>query len=332
LDGSAEAARRATFAHADWVGWRVTQGTSPALRRSPKPAQLAWVERTVGAGARVTGGRRMLGGITSSVHRLSLRLPGGTSMQVVLKRFTDPDWGDVQSIVLSEAAALAAVEATSVPAPRLIGASPDGAETEGVPSLLMTRAPGRIWLTPPDLDAWIRQLATLLPSVHSVAANALTDQPPDLDDPGGLTAPTSARRPGVWTAAKRVIATEQPPAGAVLVHGDYQHFNVLWSRGRLSALVDWGSSRIAHPDVDVGHCRLNLAVLFSAEAAERFRHVYESEAGRRVEPWWDIHQLLAYDDSWQDFIPVQVADRAPVDVRGMTWRVEELLAMALARM
>jgi len=118
----------------------------------------------------------------------------------------------------------------------------------------------------------------------------------------------------------------------VFVHGDYQHFNVLWSRGRLSALVDWSSSRTAPPDLDVGHCRLNLAVLYSADVAERFRSVYESEAGRRVEPWWDIHQLLAYSDGWQDFIPLQVAGRAPVDVLGMTGRVEELLAMALKRL
>jgi hypothetical protein len=106
---------------------------------------------------------------------------------------------------------------------------------------------------------------------------------------------------------------------------------VLWSRGRLSALVDWSSSRIGPPDIDVGHCRLNLAVLYSAAVAERFRLAYESHAGRRVEPWWDIHELLAYDDSWRAFIPVQVASRAPVDVRGMTRRVEELLANALAR-
>lgn len=86
---------------------------------------------------------------------------------------------------------------------------------------------------------------------------------------------------------KRVIATERPSGDAVFVHGDYQHFNVLWSRGRLSALVDWSATRIAPPDVDVdvSHCRLNLAVLFSVEVAERFRHAYESEAGRRVEPW-----------------------------------------------
>lgn len=271
----------------------------------------------------------MLGGITSSVHRLSLRLPGGTAMQVVLKRFTDPTWRDAPALVQNEAAALTAVEATSVPAPRLLGTSPDGADTDGAPSLLMSRAPGRVWLTPHDLDVWIRQLATVLPSVHTGTADVWTHQPRDLD---ALTVPGSARRPEVWTAAKRVIVTERPPGDAVFVHGDYQHFNVLWSRGRLSALVDWSASRIAPPDLDVGHCRLNLAVLYSAEIAERFRHAYESEAGRRVEPWWDVHQLLAYSDSWQDFIPVQVAGRAAVDVRGMTGRVEELLAVALARL
>ena len=271
----------------------------------------------------------MRGGITSSVHRLSLRLPGGASTQVVLKRLTDPDWDDVQAIVRNEAAALATVAGSVVPAPRLLGASPDGADTEGVPALLMTRAPGRVWLTPHDLDAWIRQLATLLPAVHATAEGAGTPEPRDLD---ALRVPASARRPKVWNAAKRVIATSPPPGDAVFAHGDYQHFNALWSRGRLSALVDWGSSGTAPPDLDVGHCRLNLAVLYSAEVAERFRQVYESEAGRRVDPWWDVHQLLDYDDSWRAFIPVQVAGRAPVDVRGMTGRVEDLLAIALARL
>jgi aminoglycoside phosphotransferase (APT) family kinase protein len=271
----------------------------------------------------------MVGGITSSVHRLSLRLPGGLSRHVVLKRYTDPGWGDTRALVENEAAALVAVEATTVPAPRLLGASPDGADTDGVPSVLMTRAPGRVWLTPPDLDAWIRQLATLLPSLHAGATGVWTGQP---RDPSAVTVPRSARRPDVWLASKAVIATEEPSGAAVLAHGDYQHFNVLWSRGRLSALIDWSSSEIAPPDLDVGHCRLNLAVLFSAEVAERFRLAYEAEAGRRVEPWWDVHQLLAYDDSWRDFIPVQVAGRAVVDVRRMTGRVEELLAIGLARL
>lgn len=271
----------------------------------------------------------MLGGIASSVHRLSLRLPTGVSLHVVLKRFTDPSWGDAQAMVQNEAAALAAVEAMDVPAPRLLGMSPEGAETDGAPSLLMTRAAGRVWLTPHDLDSWIRQLATLLPIVHAGSADVWTRQPQRVD---ALTVPESALRPEVWTAAQEVVRAKGPQTEAVLTHGDYQHFNVLWSRGRLSALVDWSLSRITSPDLDVGHCRLNLAVLYSPEIAERFRRVYESEADRQVEPWWDIHQLLAYGDDWRTFIPVQVAGRAPVDVRGMTGRVEQLLVMSLARL
>jgi aminoglycoside phosphotransferase (APT) family kinase protein len=271
----------------------------------------------------------LLGGITSSVHRLSVRLPGGRSTQVVLKRYADPDWGEVRAMVRDEADALAAVETTAVPAPRLLGAEPDGAETDGAPSLLMTRAPGRVWLTPSDLDAWIRQLAALLPLIHARAAGAWTRAPRDRAATG---VPSSARRPEAWIAAKRLVTAEPPPRDAAFVHGDYQHFNVLWSRDRLSALVDWSAARIAHPDLDVGHCRLNLAVLYSVDVAERFRLAYEAVAGRRVEPWWDLHQLLAYDDTWRDFIPVQVAGRAHVDVPGMTGRVEELLALALARL
>ncbi len=135
----------------------------------------------------------------------------------------------------------------------------------------------------------------------------------------------------MWAAARNLIATKPPKSELVRTHGDYQHFNVLWSRGRLSGLVDWSSSRVAPADLDVGHCRLNLAVLFSPHVAEDFRRAYESEAGRRVEPWWDVHQLLAYSENWATFIPVQVAGRAPVDLRGMTGRVEELLGVALAR-
>jgi len=297
--------------------------------QTPTQAQLAWVERMVGSGARVTGARRMRGGITSSVHRLSVRLRNGSAIQVVLKRFTDPSCDDMPALVQNEAAALAAVEATSVPAPRLLGWSPGGADTDGAPSLLMSRAPGRVWLTPHDMDAWVLQLATVLPSLHSGTADVLTRQP---RDPDGLAVPTSARRPDVWKAAKRLIGTEPPQRETVFAHGDYQHFNLLWSRGHISALVDWSSSCLAPPDLDVGHCRLNLAVLYSAEIAEHFRHAYESEAGRRVEPWWDVHELLAYNDNWLDFIPVQVAGRATVDVRGMTGRVEALLAMALERL
>jgi aminoglycoside phosphotransferase len=329
-------------------GESVKAGPDP-IRRFPTPVQLAWVERALGSGAVVTGGRRMVGGITSSVHRLSVRTSSGTT-QVVLKRYCEPllsardlddtgaepgsailaeTWAAAEAIVINESTALAAVESTTVPAPHLLGVSVDGADSDGAPSLLMTRAPGRVELAPDDLNSWIRQLAALLPVLHAGSADVWTGE---RRDPGAIVVPQSAKRPEVWIAARNLIAENPPSAELVFTHGDYQHFNVLWTRHRLSALVDWSSSRVGPADLDVGHCRLNLAVLYSAEVAEDFLMAYESESGRRVDPWWDVHQLLSYDDSWPRFIPVQVAGRVPVDVREMTGRVEELLTLALSRL
>jgi hypothetical protein len=73
-------------------------------------------------------------------------------------------------------------------------------------------------------------------------------------------------------------------------------------------------------------------VLFSADLAERFRQIYEAEAGGPLDPWWDVHELLAFGPGWKDFIPMQVDGRAPIDAGGMTGRIEDLLARTLRRL
>ena len=85
-------------------------------------------------------------------------------------------------------------------------------------------------------------------------------------------------------------------------------------------------------DFDAVHCRLNLAVLFGADWAERLRLAYEAGAGRAIDPRWDLYAVTASSDEWRRFIPVQVAGRAPVDAAGMTSRVEDLLEATLGRL
>ena len=113
---------------------------------------------------------------------------------------------------------------------------------------------------------------------------------------------------------------------------EYQHFNMLWSRERLTGVVDWIEACVGPPEVDVGHCRLNLTVLFSADVADRFRAIYEAESGHRVDAWWDVHALLSYGPAWKQFLPIQIDGRAPLDVDGMTGRMEEVLERALRRL
>jgi aminoglycoside phosphotransferase (APT) family kinase protein len=133
---------------------------------------------------------------------------------------------------------------------------------------------------------------------------------------------------GLRDAARQAAATplvDEP----VLVHGDYQHFNVLWSNGRLTGVVDWPNAATGNRGSDVGHCRLNLAVLFDAATADAYLETYERIADVRVDRRADLRALLCFGPEWQDFIPHQVAGRAPLDVAGMPGRVAAAVRSAL---
>jgi aminoglycoside phosphotransferase (APT) family kinase protein len=291
-------------------------------RRRPSAEALAWVERELGL--RVVGIRRMTGGIIAAVHRLSVEhLPSGRREFVVLRQY------ERHGAVEREAGVLRQAAGAGLPAPRPLAASATGAEAGGHPSLLMTRLPGRVDLSPASQDRWLGQMADAAARIHDAAIAA-----PAFDrwvDPERLTVPATASRPGLWRTLARVLAQPESPCAPRFIHRDFQHFNLLWSRGRLTGVVDWDSAATGPPDIDTGHCRLNLAVLFGADWAERFRLAYEARAGRRVDPWWDLYALASYNDSWPQFIPVQVNGRTQVDVAGMTSRVEDLLQATLRR-
>ena len=189
----------------------------------------------------------------------------------------------------------------------------------------MSRVPGRVVLGTDE--EYLRRLAAVLPEIHALALEV----PPYQSWGSQRERPAWAERPDMWDEAFRVHAASAPPADVCVVHRDFQHFNVLWSRGRVSGVVDWVEASQGSPDVDVAHERLNLALLHSVEVAERFRLLYEAEAGRTVDPWWDLHELVSYLPGWGHYLATQVNGAMPVDERGMHARVEALLAAVLAR-
>ena len=226
-----------------------------------------------------------------------------------------------------ETGVLAKLEHSDIPVPRVIGSLND--EAHGGPAVLMTRLPGKVHLMPRDRDDWLRQMARMLARIHALRVNGRPFE--SWLDHSQLTPPPDAPRPQVWTEAIALVAGEHPPLRTCFLHRDYQHFNMLWSRERLTGVVDWSEACVGPPEVDVGHCRLNLTVLFSADVADRFRDLYQAEAGYSMDAWWDVHALLSYDPSWKDFLPIQIDGRAPLDVAGMTGRMEEVLDRSLRR-
>jgi len=290
---------------------------------------LAWIEQTVGGSARVTAWRRLTGGLTSVVQRLTVERDGRRATYVLRRWLADGAHDPaLDRAVAAEVAILAALERTGIPAPRVV-ASSTSAE-DGGPAVLMTTLPGRVSLMPRDRNRWLRQMAGMLARIHSLDISA----PPFESwlDASQLAPPPDAARPQLWRDAAGVVMQEKASAEHRFIHRDYQHFNLLWSGERLTGVVDWAGASLGPPDVDVGHCRLNLAVLFSVDVAERFCAMYEAESGRRVDPRWDLHALLSYDGNWQYFLPLQIRGRAPLDVGGMTPRMEAVLASALRRL
>jgi aminoglycoside phosphotransferase (APT) family kinase protein len=298
----------------------------PPLR--PPAETLAWVERTLGSGARVVGWRRLTGGVSSSIHRLAVEHNGRRESLILRRWVPDADHAEyVIGAVASEAAILTALERSDLPAPRLIGSTTDAAHAG--PAVLMTRVPGRLQLVPRDREHSLRQMVNMLVRIHALRVDAEPFMP--WLDRSRLSPVPDASRPDIWRAAIALVAGDRPLPATCFIHRDYQQFNLLWSREQLTGVIDWVQAAIGPPDIDVGVCRLNLTLLCSADVAERFRQMYEAEAGRRVDPWWDLQSLLIYGPDFKRFLPIQIDGRAPLDVDGMTRRMEDVLERTLRR-
>jgi aminoglycoside phosphotransferase (APT) family kinase protein len=269
-----------------------------------------------------------VGGISSAVHGLVVEDRRGERYRVVMRRWLEPE---TELLVRREEAALTGLASTGIPAPALVAADPSG-ESAGCPALLMEWLPGRVELKPRDQRRWLGALAHVGAQIHEAQIGA----PPYEDgiNLSGLESNSFAwsTRPIAWIHARELLSGEKAPANDVFLHGDFQHFNALWSRRKLSGIVDWTFAAIGPRELDTGRCRLNLAVLFSVDWAETFRHAYEAEAGVALDPWWELRSLASYGPDWPSFIPLQVGDRARVDVAGMHARVDALLMSILQRM
>ncbi len=301
-------------------------------RRRPSAEALAWVAASMGRGSRVVGYRRMTGGVSSAVHRVTIERHGVRTF-AVLRQY--PGGLGLERSLRREISNLGVVAGSGLPVPRVLAADVAGASTGGAPSLLMTRVPGHVDLNPAEPRLWMMRIAELAVLLHSLDLPAKVFRPwtdswiAPLD---GFQVPVGAQRPAVWKAAFGLMAAPPPGDTAVFLHGDFLPVNLLWSRGRITGLTDWNGVHRGSRAIDVGHCRRYVAALYSPEWSEQLRSLYESIAGVSLDPWWDLYALLHHDESQGKWIRRQVAGRRPVDVPGMTSRVEVAIETALRRL
>ena len=104
-----------------------------------------------------------------------------------------------------------------------------------------------------------------------------------------------------WERAVAAYEVEQPASDRVFLHRDFHPGNVLWEAGRVVGVVDWVLSCTGPPEVDVTHCRANLASHHGQETADRFLELWQQASGRTCyNPYWDLVDVVSIGSDLPD--------------------------------
>jgi aminoglycoside phosphotransferase (APT) family kinase protein len=255
-----------------------------AAQGYPLPDAVArWA--TDATGSQLVTATELLGGLSSTVASLTF----ADGAELVLRLHTQDDWlAREPDLATREAVALRALAGTDMVAPLLVAVDEFG-EFCGRPALLMTRLPGEPDLSdasPARLDA----LAAALSPLHALSAPAGLPGFQASLAAAARVAPTWTQAPEVWRAAISVCAGPAPSGGMGFIHRDYHPGNVLVDGGRISGVVDWVNACAGPPEIDVAHCRVNLALVHGVDAADRFAEAATTD--RRRQAYYDLLDCL----------------------------------------
>lgn len=247
---------------------------------------LDWAARRT---SRITGSRALVGGWTSTMLALSTQ----SHPDVVLRLMDREPWrSHGAGLTTRESEVQQALAGTAVPAPRSVALDADGAAC-GVPAHLMTLVPGVVDADRAD-DESLDELARVLAAVHDVPPLPGLRAYESWAWEAKYVVPAWACDQCVWEDAFDLLRTEPPAHEPRLVHRDFHHRNVLWSRGRVTGVVDWVETSVGPAWLDVAHCCTNIAVRHGSDRADAFAAAYVARTGAEPQPYFDVMDVVGF--------------------------------------
>jgi len=262
-------------------------------------AQFAPIARRLDPHARLTGVRRLPGGMSAQITVLELARPDSPPEAlpdtVVVRQYgpkniaTDDRPADTETRLL----ALLRSAGVPVPEPRL---ADDSSELLKGPYAVIGFVPGA---GPPAIwsDRLAGQLIDVLVRLHRLDAAVVTSwlrpysrrlerwlaHPPA--EPDELMRETAIRQVlGDWWPRRSELTPR-------ILHGDFWPGNTMWVADRLVAVIDWEDAAWGDQRSDLANIRLELLWAYGRAACEDFTDRYRAAFGEldlAEQPYWDL--------------------------------------------
>jgi aminoglycoside phosphotransferase (APT) family kinase protein len=260
------------------------------MSRRPRLERDAAAELLAAAvpGAELRRVSSLRGGARRRVFALSYADAAGRAGRVVVR--LSPNRGNPSREAESEFRTLLALSAAGLPVPRPLLLDADGAYF-GEPCIVMAYA-GRPEPLPRDHAAWSRGFAEALAAIHSISPedfdlshlphSTLDERRNHLESSIG---DEDRRRLENDPLGQRILEglereqRRQVPSALCLSHDDFWPGNVLWRRGRVSAVIDWSEAVIGEPARDVAQCSFELSLIGEPGDGARFLAHYAALTG-----------------------------------------------------
>lgn len=265
--------------------------SAPGAPFSLPAAALEWLSAVLSCPAGRLHLHRLNGATSSTLYKVTVT---GSEDRFVLRCLTNTAWlAEEPDLIERERAALTALARIDFSAPRWVADDAAGQHC-GVPALLMTALPGRVWLTPRNIDGWLRELAKPLMTLHNAPVEGIRWQYAPYVNPQDAHPPDWSTHPALWERGIELARRPWPNAPMRFIHRDYHPVNVLFSGSRLSGVVDWPNACLGPADFDIAWCRLNLACMVGTHAAQEFLQACRELSGSQFSfnPYWDLLALV----------------------------------------
>ncbi|MEM1231173.1 MAG: phosphotransferase [Pseudomonadota bacterium] len=238
------------------------------MAQDPPADVLEQLAQAAIPGAQLQGAARLTGGVSAQVYRLDL-LNGATAVRLVLRIHGDTHGGHSAPL---EFALLNALADSGLPVPRARHVDDSGALWPD-PLLLIDWLPGSS--VPPGRSLRFARMAQMLRRIHDTPIDALPALPARTAPfPEGLDYLPRGPRWATLRSALTDFSGDRYTGPAVLLHGDFWPENLLWTRGHLTAVLDWEDAAFGDPLCDLAAAQVELRYLFGRGAMGAFLNAY----------------------------------------------------------